>query len=464
MKILCKRAAGLLAAVLVLAAMFAPLTFAASASVSLSRSSVSVGNTLSATITFSGDGTIIGAVDAYVSYNSQVLEFQSGDSSSGGGGSVHIVGVTSSTSATSLSYTLNFKAIAAGSCSISVTNSNVIGFETDTSIGSPTSGATVTVTNAVASTTPGTVSSSTATSPTEPESEISKAIEVSVDGSTLYLWRGLADVTLPNGFELSSVAYGSETVNCAKGTVRPLVLLYLTYQDGTNGRFYIYDESDGSLRAYVTATMTQRDFVFMDAADVVIPDGFTASELEMENVGTVTAYTDSAKEIWLVYVMNETGTCAFYRYDVDDKTFQLYSDAEPLIVEEDAEPAPTTFMGKVVAALQRIRADHGVFLIFIAVSAAAVVFFVLAIVLLVLFLRARRRAASSAAPFAAPTEDELTPAATFTDTDTTAAADTSSGIGTIFNITDLDAEDSAESSAPEKKGLFRHSSKKKEQK
>ena len=91
---------------------------AASVSIALSASSISMGDSVSATISVSGSDIV--AYDIYVSYDSSVLQFNSGSGSAqanGGGGTVRLVGTSAG------STTLSFTAIGNGSCYISTSGS-----------------------------------------------------------------------------------------------------------------------------------------------------------------------------------------------------------------------------------------------------------------------------------------------------------------------------------------------------
>lgn len=109
-----KKWISLLAACALLIGLFTVPASAASTSISFSSSSVTVGSTVTVTATFSGGDQTLGAVDAYLTYDPGVLQFVSGNSASGGAGSVSIVGFGDG-SAKTLSYAITFKAIGAGS-------------------------------------------------------------------------------------------------------------------------------------------------------------------------------------------------------------------------------------------------------------------------------------------------------------------------------------------------------------
>ena len=91
---------------------------AASVSISLSNATTSIGGSVSVTITVSGSD--ISAYDIYVSYDSSVLQYNSGSGSAqanGGGGTVRLVGTGAG------STTLSFTAVGNGSCYISTSGS-----------------------------------------------------------------------------------------------------------------------------------------------------------------------------------------------------------------------------------------------------------------------------------------------------------------------------------------------------
>ncbi len=133
----------LLLAALLLSTLPLIASAAATATIAFSSSSLKPGDTLTVTLTFSGD--TVGAVDASLSYDSAVLQFVSGDSASGGGGVLRIAAYASS-EGSSLRVALTFKALTAGSSTIQITGSSVYAWD-ESLIGNPTAGATVRVTD-----------------------------------------------------------------------------------------------------------------------------------------------------------------------------------------------------------------------------------------------------------------------------------------------------------------------------
>ena len=91
----------------------------ASVTIALSSSTVSIGGSVTATVTVSGSD--VTAYDIYVTYNSAVLQYVSGSGAAqvnGGGGTIRLVGSPGGTS-------INFTAIANGTCYISTSGTEV---------------------------------------------------------------------------------------------------------------------------------------------------------------------------------------------------------------------------------------------------------------------------------------------------------------------------------------------------
>ena len=112
--------------------------FAASTVISFNKKSVSVGDSVTVTVTFNAGEAMYG-VEGVVNYDSNVLEYKSGNAQ-GSAGSLKIVEAPSGEK--KVSYTLTFTAKKAGSCVVSVADCNYSGQTTDKGL----SGASATMT------------------------------------------------------------------------------------------------------------------------------------------------------------------------------------------------------------------------------------------------------------------------------------------------------------------------------
>lgn len=122
--------------------MFVTTASAASATVAPSKSSVTVGDTFTVTVKFSGSN--LGSVQATLKYDSSVIEFVSGANANGGGGTVTMT-TSSSSGVSSYRFTIKFTAKAAGSSKLSVTTSELMNFDTLQSVGTPSASNSVSV-------------------------------------------------------------------------------------------------------------------------------------------------------------------------------------------------------------------------------------------------------------------------------------------------------------------------------
>ena len=117
--------------------------FAASASASVSSSTVKPGDTVTVTVTFRGSD--IGVVDGTFSYDPSILQYTGGAGTSGGGGSGLIKLVTSTPNSSSLTATMNFKALKAGSATVSAKADLILSYHEEKSLGTASASTRVTV-------------------------------------------------------------------------------------------------------------------------------------------------------------------------------------------------------------------------------------------------------------------------------------------------------------------------------
>ncbi|MEE1054641.1 MAG: cohesin domain-containing protein, partial [Acutalibacteraceae bacterium] len=112
-----KKIISLVAALILAVSCMSMLTVSAAgkSTIHFSSNSITVGDTLTVTVKVSADEAMYG-VEFALNYDPSVLEFVSGDSCSGGAG---VISVAASADSTSRSLTYTFKALKAGSCSIS---------------------------------------------------------------------------------------------------------------------------------------------------------------------------------------------------------------------------------------------------------------------------------------------------------------------------------------------------------
>lgn len=145
MKNLTKVLVGFLLTVSVLVSGLCFSTSAAGSVISFSKSTLTVGDSLTVTVTIDAGEAMYG-VSCIVNYNSDVLEYKSGNAV-GGAGTLKII--ESPSGETKVSYSLTFSAKAAGSCAVSVADCVYSALSEDKGLNGAS--ATVTVNNAALS-------------------------------------------------------------------------------------------------------------------------------------------------------------------------------------------------------------------------------------------------------------------------------------------------------------------------
>ena len=143
---LMKKAVSLILIALLGISLFAPAAYAASAkaSIALSSSSVTVGNTVKVTVKYTADEAI-GTWDFKLNYNKEYLEYVSG-ADSGGGGVLNFCSWSESENQKTISQTVTFKTLKTGSTTVSTTTSAIVSNATITKMNTTNASASITIT------------------------------------------------------------------------------------------------------------------------------------------------------------------------------------------------------------------------------------------------------------------------------------------------------------------------------
>lgn len=421
-----------MAAVLLITLLLPTLAMAASASASASSSTVKPGDTVTVKVTFKGSN--IAAVQGSFSYDSSVLQYVSGSGTSNG----KIVLYASEEGLSSLSTSIKFKALKAGSCTISFKTSEILAFD-ESSLGSASASAKVTVkasepkpttttkpsvkpsTSPKPTTKPSTSPKpSTSVKPTESASPsieptptpdpLANTVAVEVEGKALRLWPDLSTVTLPEGYTLSAATYQSGEIDVARSQSKALNLVYLTDEAGAGGAFYILDAA-GNIYPYRTVSAAASYILMQPDSSVQIPAGYAACQLAIGDQ-TVSAWQQedgSNPDFYLLYALGVDGKAGFYFYDKAEGSMQRYADRSLEIApeetqapaDEEVDAQPVTTQGKGV--FERIFADTPMMVTFLVILAGIVA---LAIAVIALAAKTRKLSAAgrTGGPAASPEE------------------------------------------------------------
>ena len=295
---------------------FAFNTFAAGTTISLNKSSVTVGDTVKVTITFNAGEAMYG-VEGVVNYDSSVLEYKDGNAS----GSAGVLKIVESPSGDSkVSYTLTFTAKKAGSASVSVSNSFYAGETTDKGLSG--SSVRVSVTDKTLSAnanlkslylSDGSLSPSFSASVTSYEVKVKNSVTECKVSATAQ----------DSGAEIS--IEGSSTLNIGSNTRKVIV----TAPSGATKTYtitIIRSETDEEIP--VEANPLEIDIegnkmlIATDISTVKLFSGFTAAQIDFGGTNVAVAVSED-NEYTLYYLRKaEDETLGPYTYNEENGTFE----------------------------------------------------------------------------------------------------------------------------------------------
>ncbi len=313
-----KKIIALLIALIVAVSCFAFNASAASTTISFSNGAPKVGDKVTVSVTVQGTEAMY-STDFNVSYNPNVLKFESGDSANGGAGSVKIAGLPGGS--TKQTYTLNFTALAAGSSTISasggayykVTDDNISGSATiNVSDASKSDNANLTALRVSA----GTISPKFSSNVTEYTVNVINSItECKVYGTT-------ADPNATIGITGSATLKVGEnkrvlTVTAPSGAQKSYTITIIRSADEDE------TESNTSSEAEVNTALEtiiggNSYVVLSDITDVTIPKGFSITN-RLYNNEEISVATDE-KGLYELFFLKQSGSNEAYPYTYDENT------------------------------------------------------------------------------------------------------------------------------------------------
>ncbi len=410
-----------LLAVLVLVGMLPlPAMAAGSAGVSLSASTVTVGKTVKATFSFNGGGSYIAGVKAYVSYDSSLLKYSgaSGDGDANvAGGKGTLVLETSSTSKTTLSITLTFTATAVGSAKFSITGSDIVDWDGNT-VGGPTASKSLTIKEKEApAPAPDPVTPEPSADPQQPETptDVETALETKVGEDTLYLWRSLQNVTLPEECTTRTVIYNGEEIQAASWESLDLTMVYFTNAEGANGQFYVYEGYEAFYPYQMLSVGGNTYVILKPNADVKFPKGYEQGEqvIGEEKVAAWRSAED-ADFCYLYAINTATQKAGVYQFDLQENTLQRVNEAMYALLlasEQPAQDVPAIAEPEVEKTVfERILEDDAVLMVMLGVLGGSLLL-VAGMASAMLISRRKRRVQAAAEPEADAQPEEAADAA-----------------------------------------------------
>ncbi len=331
-----KRLFSLLAAVLLLGSLFClPAAAAGSLSASASAASVTVGSSVTVTLQYSGGGDGIGSIDASFHYNAAAFQYVScsGASASGSAGELRISWYATDVQAPgSVSLSLTFKAIAAGSGDFSVSTSELIN-DNNVSLGTPSATVAVSANNP-------TLSGNANLASLKPSSgTLTPQFNANTTSYTIAVPYTTTSLSLSAKAAVSGAKVqvgGTNTLKVGKNTQT----ITVTAPNGTQKTYTVVitraadqGQNSNSSGATTTAPATPADDALQvevdgkeltvadTQPDVALPDGFVWDSADFGGM-QVAAAKNEKSGLTLLYLRDpETAQGALYLYDAENKSF-----------------------------------------------------------------------------------------------------------------------------------------------
>lgn len=376
-----------------LSALMSLQALAATASISFSDPSVTVGSEVNVTMKVSSTDGTLSRSDITLSYDSNLLQFVSGTDSEGGAGTVRIKGATNGSGTGTLEYNLKFNTLASGKASIKLANYEV--YDTDEAIAQITHQGSSAVTISSASTSsnnallsslvvsPGTLTPEFASTITE------YSVIVGTDVNTLAINASTEDSgakTSVTGNENLNMGENDVaiTVTAADGMTQAMYTIKVTKQEGGPSAEDAAQALGNSqtVNEGVKLSSKERTITIMNpGSDVEIPEGFAESSIEIDGhqVKGWVWKEDTDHQYVIVYGMNDAGELCFYRYDLSEKTLQRYfEDPVEASIKKDAASYP-----EVVARYDKLVSQYNsMFILACVLGGLVLILFIFVLVLL----------------------------------------------------------------------------------
>lgn len=295
-------------------------SYAATGQLTFSDPTAAVGDQVSVTMKITTADGSLGAADVMVGYDASALEFVSGTNANGGAGQIRLVGSMETTDQKTFSFTLKFKALKAGTSSLTVSSQEVYDADSKAVTLSHVGSSTVTVSAASSSSTdaslsgltisPGSLSPAFSAGVTEYTATVAaESIAVSAEANDS---KATVSVSGNEGLQM-----GENTVVCTvtaeDGTTKTYTITVTRVEEGAE-----IPETDAEPVTVDTGNWTVEET--FDAS--LLPAGFTATEIEYNGV-TVQAGTDENGFV-ILYMTDENGESDFFFYDVENHTTTPY--------------------------------------------------------------------------------------------------------------------------------------------
>ena len=366
-----KKALAAFAVVCMLSPCISMIVHAASAELRFTDPSTTVGAEVEVTAKLTSSSNLQ-SLDATLTYDTSMLKFISGDSVSGGDGTLNISG---SGSGTTLEYKITFQALAEGNAKVEVSDAS----------GTDASGGALQITKGSSSVTIGPGDPSLIQNEDEgTAAPTGDGSQVEVDGVQYKISNDFTDALIPEGFVRDETTFEGAACQVITQEASGESAMYLVPAEGGDGDFFLYNSNDGSFSPFEEIKISQESYIVLlrDDGSVKLPKQYQKTTFTL-NGKDFTAWQDTDNaEYYVMYALNKDGQKGLYQYDTVDKTYQRY--LKHSSYDDTADKAsPKGLWGKILQFIE----DFLDILVIVAIAA----FLVLVVVLIVIGVKLHHR-------------------------------------------------------------------------
>lgn len=280
--------------------------------------STTVGAEVEITADYSSSSTTLESLEATLTYDTEMLRFISGDSTTGGGGTLTISG---SGSGSSIKFVMKFQALKEGTARVEVAQAS----------GVDSSGEDVEITLGSSAVTigpgdPSLITEEEGSGDGNTGEFPATGPQVEIDGAQYVITNDIPDMVVPQGFERGEFTFEGMSCQAVTQAISGESALYMTPAGGGDPDFFMYNSDEGTFFPFEQVEIASERFLVLlrDDGNMKVPDQYQETKLTIEGK-EFTAWQDpSDAEYYIVYGLNADGQKLLYKYDTVDRTYQRY--------------------------------------------------------------------------------------------------------------------------------------------
>ena len=317
-----KKVAGLFLAVCLMVSCFSMMALAANR-IMFEDPSTKVGETLRLKGVLEADSAIEDR-KIVITYDTEKLKFQSGDSVSETGAGQLTYEVKGQQSANRVEFFMNFLVLKEGTAKVEVSSYEVYN-TANAKLDLQRGNSTITIAAGEAPVVP--VDGPTANTDGE--------LRVEVDGVSYTFSSAFADSDIPEGYAKTTMEYDGKEQTVVWNEAVNIYLGYLVDAEN-NGAFFMYQSEDATFAPFKQIDISESTTITLlsNTSGVSLPSQYVEKTVTVDGIEFPAWQDADEPELCLLYAKNNQGENSLYQYDTVEGTYQRF---EKPVVEEEEE-------------------------------------------------------------------------------------------------------------------------------